>query len=68
MRFHSMVGFWKLSSRQEFLPGGPQIVEALGHALGGKMLYALELNDHDIFDKDVGEILPNAVAFVGDGK
>jgi hypothetical protein len=46
--------------------GASKIVQALRHVLFCQFLYAFQLDNECVFDKDVGEVLPDALTFIRD--
>jgi hypothetical protein len=59
-------GVLKIDEQAEAVVGGSQVVEALRGVGGGEAVHAFDFDYQEIFDKDVGEILADEVAFVGD--
>jgi len=57
-------GFLGVDQEAERSAGGSQIVDALCGVFVGEMVDAFEFDHKHIFDEKVGEVFPNAKAFV----
>ena len=49
-------------------PGGSQVVETLRHMFIGEALHALQFDNEQVFDQDVGIVFSNILALITDDK
>src|SRR5664280_2354442 len=61
-------GFLEIDQQTQPEAGGWQIVEALRSMLVGKTIHAFQFDHQDVLDEDVGKILADRLALVGDNQ
>jgi hypothetical protein len=59
-------GALEVDEKTEAEARGSQVVETLRGVAGGEAVHAFDFDYQEIFDNDVGEVLADGVAFVGD--
>ena len=61
-------GLPEIDAQTESPAGGAQVVEALRSVFVGETLDTFQLDHQHVFNQDIGEVLPDVVAFVCYGK
>jgi hypothetical protein len=55
----------EVDQQAEAKSGSLQVIETLGGVLGGELIDALEFEDQQIFDDDIGEVVAHGFTLVG---
>jgi hypothetical protein len=61
-RPHSTLGFWKFMGRQRDKPEASQVVKTLRYVFVGGSFGTFQLHRQDVFDQEIGKVLPNRVS------
>lgn len=55
----------EIQKQADSLLGGPEVVQKLGHVLGGQAIYTFQLDDYGVFDENIWVVVSYALSFLG---